>query len=217
MRRAALLLAAAGAAVALAVSPGLAGAGAAGRLCGPVGGVPIRAHEISCRTARHVYKADMGMNLPGGWTCSAALARCYRGEVGDSAEYLWWRPTTYRLEREGVVLGGVVYGAPNGEGWGSMEPATIFNGGDPSGLISEVHWSSWGGPVALGRGRNSIFKPHGGYYRRQVVIQLKATRIGHCEGHRAYLKLLVREPRKPGGALGPWLSWSGPRTLCQPY
>src|SRR6478609_4355927 len=50
----------------------------------------------------------------------------------------------------GVVLGGVVYGAPHGEGWGSERPETIFNGGDPSGLISEVHWSSWGGPVARG-------------------------------------------------------------------
>jgi hypothetical protein len=172
MRRSALLLAAAGALVAMVLAPGLAAAGGAANSCVKVAGVPILAKDISC--------------------------------------------SDHRLERESVVLGGVVYDAPNGEGWGSMEPGTIFNGGDPSGLISEVHWSSWGGAFALGRGRNSIFKPHGGYYRRQVVIQVKATRIGRCEGHPAYLRLLVREPRKPGGPVGPWVSWSGPKTLCQP-
>jgi hypothetical protein len=119
---------------------------------------------------------------------------------------------------EGVVLGGVAYGAPNGAGWGEERPREIFNGGDPSGLISKVHWSSWGGAVARGHGRNSIFKPHGGYYPRQVVIQLKAKRIGSCEGRRAYLRLLGREPRRPGGPLGPWRSWSGPKTICRaPY
>lgn len=116
-----------------------------------------------------------------------------------------------------IVLGGVVYGAPNGEGWGSERPEKIFNGGDPSGLITQVHWSSWGGPLARGNGRNSIFKPRGGYYPHQVKIELKAKRIGSCEGRSAYLKLFIREPARPGGPLGPWRSWSGPKTICQPH
>jgi hypothetical protein len=188
------------------------------RACGKVGGVPIHAHMISCKTARHVYRADMAGNLPAGWSCSASLARCYRGEVGGSSEYMWWRRTTYRTyAADGVVLGGAVYGGDHGEGWGTAHPKTIYNGGDPSGLISDVHWASWGGAVALGHGLNSIFKPHGGYYGHQVAIQLKAKRIGRCEGHSAYLKLFIREPRKPGGPFGPWLSWSGQRTICEPY
>ncbi|MGE5408249.1 MAG: hypothetical protein ACM3NV_06510 [Syntrophothermus sp.] len=116
-----------------------------------------------------------------------------------------------------VVLGGVVYGGDHGEGWGTARPHTIFNGGDPSGLITDVHWSSWGGAVARGHGRHPIFKPGGGYYRHAVVARLKATDIGRCEGRRAYLKLLIREPRRPGGPLGPWRSWSGARTICEPY
>jgi len=188
------------------------------RSCGKIGGVPIHAHEISCKTARHVYRANMADKLPAGWSCSASLARCYHGEVGGSSEYMWWRRTTYRLlTTADVVLGGVVYGGEHGEGWGTSNPETIYNGGDPSGLISDVHWSSWGGAVARGHGRNSIFKPHGGYYRHQVTIQLKAERIGSCEGRSAYLKLFIRAPRKPGGPLGPWRSWSGPRTICEPY
>jgi hypothetical protein len=185
------------------------------RACGEVNGVPIHAHNLSCRTARRIYKADMAGNLPSGWTCSASLARCYKGEFGSS-RFFWWRRTTYRLAAS-VVLGGVVYGGDLGEGWGTERPKTIFNGGDLSGLISDVHWSSWGGAVARGHGRHSLFKPSGGYYRHPVAAQLKAKRIGTCEGRRAYLKLLIREPRYPGGPLRPWHSWSGPRTICEPY
>jgi hypothetical protein len=204
-------------ALALSVTSTIA-AGTTSRACGQIGGVPIHAHKISCKTARHVYRADMAGKPPAGWSCSASLARCYHGEVGGSSEYMWWRRTNYRLLASAdIVLGGVVYGGEYGKGWGTAHPKTIYNGGDPSGLISDVHWSSWGGDVARGRGRNSIFKPQGGYYRHQVTIQLKAKRIGSCEGRRAYLKLFIREPRKPGGPLGPWLSWSGSRTICEPY
>jgi len=218
MRRGKILTAiAATSLLALAPSVSSTAASSISRACGKIDGVPIHAHKISCKTARHVYKADMAGNLPAGWSCSASLARCYHGEVGRSSEYMWWRRTTYRTSAEGVVLGGAVYGGEHGEGWGTAHPKTIYNGGDPSGLISNVHWSSWGGAVARGHGRNSIFKPHGGYYRHQVTIQLKTKRIGRCEGRRAYLKLFVREPRNPGGPLGPWLSWSGQRTICEPY
>lgn len=82
------------------------------RSCGKIGGVPIHAHEISCKTALHVYRADMAGKLPAGWSCSASLARCYHGEVGRSSKYMWWRRTTYRLlTTADVVLGGTVYGA----------------------------------------------------------------------------------------------------------
>jgi hypothetical protein len=216
MRRAALLIALA---VALGIAVLTSGPAAARTThsCDRVADVALHAHDISCRTARRIYKADMSGSLPSGWTCSASLARCYHGEVGDSPEYLWWRRTTYALRREEIVLGGVVYGVPNGEGWGSARPEEISNGGDASGTLLEVHWSSWGGAVAHGTARHPVFKPTGGYYRRPVVAQLKATTLGHCEGNRAYLKLLIREPKKPGGPLGPWLSWSGPKTLCESY
>jgi hypothetical protein len=112
-----------------------------------------------------------------------------------------------------VVLGAKAF-APNGTGWGTAEPAEIFNGGDPSGLIAEVHWSSWGGATASGVGRNPIFKPHGGYYRKPVAIQLKASGLGRCAGKPAYSRLSVREPKRPGGPLGPWRSWSGAASIC---
>jgi hypothetical protein len=45
------------------------------------------------------------------------------------------------------VLGGKVYGAPSGHGWGAPHPKFIYNGGDASGSISGVHWSDWGGTM----------------------------------------------------------------------
>jgi hypothetical protein len=209
-----LLILSALAAFAVPVSPAAAHTT---RSCGQVAGVPLHAHDVGCRAARRVYRSDMSGHLARGWTCSASLAHCYHGEVGASDEYIWWRRTTYRLASGPVVLGGKVYGAPTGSGWGAPHPSFISNGGDASGSILGVRWSDWGGEVAHGRGRHPIFRPHGGYYRRPVVALLKGTDLGECEGHRAYLRLLIKEPRRPGGPFGPWRSWAGPQTLCEPY
>ena len=60
------------------------------RACGKVADVPLHAHGVSCRTAHRVYRANMRGDLPGTWTCSASLARCYRGDIG-SPRFIWWR------------------------------------------------------------------------------------------------------------------------------
>lgn len=115
-----------------------------------------------------------------------------------------------------VVLGAKAF-APNGTGWGSSRPSTIFNGGDPSGLVTHIHWSSWGGSTARGHGLNAIFKPHGGYYRQLATIELRASSLGHCSagGPRAYRHLDIRVPARPGGPLGPWTAWAGAQSICR--
>jgi hypothetical protein len=114
-----------------------------------------------------------------------------------------------------VVLGSKSF-VSRGEGWGSAEPSRIYNGGDPSGLVSGIHWTGWGQSSAHGTGRTSIFKPGGGYYRGLVRVTLRAYDIGTCTrgGPRAYLKLSTRVPKSPGGPLGPWSSWSEASNLC---
>jgi hypothetical protein len=114
------------------------------------------------------------------------------------------------------VLGSKSFAAPYGKGFGTPEPAEIFNGGDPSGLVTHISWTGWGNPTAIGYGLNPIFKPHGGYYRKLARIELRATRLGKCGNQTAYTRLEVRIPRKPGGKLGKWFSWSGAKTLCKP-
>lgn len=37
-----------------------------------------------------------------------------------------------------VVLGSAEFAKPDGEGWGSAQPARIYNGGDPSGLVKST-------------------------------------------------------------------------------
>jgi hypothetical protein len=107
--------------------------------------------------------------------------------------------------------------APNGDGFGTVKPRRIFNGGDASGLIKRIHWHHWGSDIA--RGLHPIFKPGGGYYRKPSHSRLKAYDLGHCAGshRRAYRRLKVRDQKRPGGPLGHWYLWSGARNLCKAY
>lgn len=117
-----------------------------------------------------------------------------------------------------VVLGSKGFTGPAGEGWGTAHPSRIDNGGDLSGLVDHIRWKRWGAPAAIGHGRNSIFKPTGGYYRRRVTVELRASEIGPCAGHRAYTRLEIRFPKHPGGRLGPWRLWADASSLCSsPY
>ena len=114
------------------------------------------------------------------------------------------------------VLSAKKFAAPYGKGFGTAEPKEIFNGGDPSGSVRNIRWRGWGNPSALGYGLKTIFKPHGGYYRKLARIELRATDLGKCGKRVAYTKLEVRIPKHPGGKLGKWMSWSGVKTLCKP-
>jgi hypothetical protein len=114
-----------------------------------------------------------------------------------------------------IVLGAKAF-APMGQGFGTVRPREIFNGGDPSGLVQNITWRHWGSAVAIGWGKTSIFKPHGGYYPQLVRAELRASKLGRCRAHgpRAYTRLEAREPSRPGGPLGKWFLWSGQRSIC---
>ncbi|HEV3000810.1 MAG TPA: hypothetical protein VGW75_08750 [Solirubrobacteraceae bacterium] len=114
------------------------------------------------------------------------------------------------------VLGSPSYVPPYGRGWGEVAPAEFSNGGVPSGHVIDVAWSGWGDPVATGTGRNWLYRPSGGYFRRPGRVQLRVEGLGTCPGEDrpAYTLLFVRAPQWPGGPLGPWLKWSGTRTIC---
>ena len=114
-----------------------------------------------------------------------------------------------------VVLGSRSF-APSGAGWGHAHPTRIFNGGDPSGLVSNIHWTGWGHSIAIGRGLSSIFKPHGGYYPQLVAVELHASNLGRCTagGPLAYRRLSIRVPSHPGGKLGSPMLWSSAASIC---
>jgi hypothetical protein len=113
------------------------------------------------------------------------------------------------------VLGSKQFSEPYGAGFGHPEPEVIFNGGDPSGEVSEIHWRSWGGPTAIGYGRNPIFRPQGGFYRKLARVELRANKLSKCVGVAAYTRLEIRAPKHPGGKLTGWQLWSGAKTICE--
>src|SRR5271155_2930714 len=57
-----------------------------------------------------------------------------------------------KAKERSVVLGSFVFARSIGVGWGTEHPSKIFNGGDPSGLVSFIHWTGWGGSSANGQG-----------------------------------------------------------------
>jgi hypothetical protein len=48
-----------------------------------------------------------------------------------------------------ILKGG---GPPSSEGFGRVRPTKIFLGGDPTGLVCAIRWTSWGGQFAVGTG-----------------------------------------------------------------
>jgi hypothetical protein len=86
----------------------------------------------------------------------------------------------------GPVLLGSVWGS-NQSGYGEAHPKTIFNGGDPTGLVRGIKWKHWGARRAWGWG-SSIFVWPGlsvaeGLRARARVV---AFHLGTCEGRAAY-------------------------------
>jgi len=47
----------------------------------------------------------------------------------------------------------------HGKGFGQVRPPEIFNGGDPTGLVSHITWTSWGGARASGTGTGEYVGP----------------------------------------------------------
>ncbi|HEY5431654.1 MAG TPA: hypothetical protein VIK04_21260 [Solirubrobacteraceae bacterium] len=81
--------------------------------------------------------------------------------------------------------------APSQEGYGQVEPRTIFNGGDPTGLVTHVHWTHWGQPRAMGSGIGDWVWPGlsvagGSTPVRATVV---AFDLGSCAGRPAYRKI----------------------------
>ena len=72
-------------------------------------------------------------------------------------------------------------------GYGHVKPPVINNGGDPTGVVTAIRWTTWGGPRAVGTGRGSYVGPHsvvagGSYASAEIVL----FHLGTCKGRPAY-------------------------------
>jgi hypothetical protein len=151
---------------------------------------------------------------PASFVLAAALIAGFAGVAGAEPA----RPQ--RARPPAPVLGVRHSFGRSSRGWGEVRPDYLFNGGDPSGEISDIHWAHWGGKTARGSGKNPIFKPGGGYYRHPVTIKLRVTDPGPCgpTGAPGYHHMFVKEPRKPRGRDGRWHAWTSyHRNLCKEF
>jgi hypothetical protein len=74
-----------------------------------------------------------------------------------------------------------------GQGFGQVEPAKIFNGGDPTGLVTHITWQSWGSRRAIGSGTAEYVGPNQsvatGKPKPATVV---AFHLGTCDGKLMY-------------------------------
>ncbi len=77
--------------------------------------------------------------------------------------------------------------AHGSEGFGLVKPRTVFNGGDPTGLVTHITWKHWGKPYATGNGTGWYVGPNhsvaNGHEERAHIV---VFRLGTCHGKRMY-------------------------------
>jgi hypothetical protein len=73
------------------------------------------------------------------------------------------------------------------EGYGHVEPDTIFNGGDPTGRVKHIHWTSWGGAQAVGTGVSDYVAPNQATAEgTEEPARIVLFQLAQCHGRSAY-------------------------------
>ncbi len=119
---------------------------------------------------------------------AGAVRRCGLIVVGLLATLLAYCGST-AIARAAPTLGRSL--SASQEGYGHVKPVTIFNGGDPTGLVTGVTWSHWGRSHAIGHGTGDWVWPgesvaNGSIHTPAVVV---AFDFGTCAGRSAYRKI----------------------------
>ena len=90
-----------------------------------------------------------------------------------------------------------------GRGFGQVKPSEVFLGGDPTGDILDIAWSSWGGPEASGTGTSFYVAPN---EPTSAATRESATIIafdrGICDGTYMYESVEWYYPQH-GGTFSP--------------
>ena len=75
----------------------------------------------------------------------------------------------------------------HGVGFGQVRPPKIFNGGDPTGLVTHITWTSWGGARATGTGRAEYVGPSQSVATgTEQTATVVAFDLGTCHGTLMY-------------------------------
>lgn len=133
-----------------------------------------------------------------------------RSRQGQERHRSWWRTGVCVLIAGAVVLfaGDVgasarpaapVLGQPwstGQDGYGEARPQRIFNGGDPTGLVTNIKWSHWGDKKAVGWGRGLFVWPGRSVAEgRRARARVVAYHRGKCGGGSSYNAIQWFYPR----------------------
>ena len=107
--------------------------------------------------------------LVAGFAAAAALAGCTQGSASAAVP----------------VLGRPAGLFAHGSGWGKVRPTEIFNGGDPTGLVTHIRWLSWGNGSITGKGISDWPYPSVAA-GKQEPVEIVAFNLGVCHGKLMY-------------------------------
>lgn len=86
-----------------------------------------------------------------------------------------------------IALGRLAGVFAHGSGFGLVKPSTINNGGDPSGIVTHISWTSWGGTEAVGTGIGEYVGPGQSIATgSQEPTTVIAFDLGTCDGKLMY-------------------------------
>jgi len=97
---------------------------------------------------------------------------------------------------------GIIWSAYQ-QGYGVVQPTTINNGGDPTGIVTNVTWQSWGGSRATGQGTSTYVAPNETTSQgTQAQATIVAFNLSTCHGQSAYTAIEWYFPQY-GGSFNP--------------
>jgi len=75
----------------------------------------------------------------------------------------------------------------HGSGFGQVKPKTVYNGGDPTGLVTSITWHGWGESQAVGAGRGLYVAPGQSVAQGTIEpVRIIAFGLGTCNGRYMY-------------------------------
>jgi hypothetical protein len=84
----------------------------------------------------------------------------------------------------GLMTGLFTHGAV---GFGQVRPKEVYNGGDPTGMVTSITWSGWGNAQATGSGRSLWVGPNQPVAAgTEESARIVAFDLGTCNGHYMY-------------------------------
>ncbi|MEY9837979.1 RNA polymerase sigma factor [Streptacidiphilus sp. EB103A] len=143
--------------------------------------------------------AQAGGSTRSGWTAllsttgtATTLAATFgktRLDLGSGATAFAWTPP----DTPAVPVLGTPWNLYQ-QGYGLPHPNQFFNGGDPTGAATQIHWTSWGGPTATGTAQ-SLHVTTTVAAASLEPADIEAFDRGLCDGVLMYRALRVWQPQ----------------------